>query len=167
MLVRANRTAVTKLCRKRIGAGFSKFLRTQSRRLLSRNISSSGPVIRYSDRALEFTGFSCGRLRYLGLLCGCATRRRNCPRARFVDGRLKLHEGGESYIILQTAVFTKNQVSPTRDTRFHWMQSVVNCSHYVTGASEQEYLHPKQNPDVTFVHRDPIERSDEAYTDFE
>jgi hypothetical protein len=88
-------------------------------------------------------------------------------RARFVDGRLKLHEGGESYIILQTAVFTKNQVSPTRDTRFHWMQSVVNCSHYVTGASEQEYLHPNQNPDVTFVHRDPIERSDEAYTDFE
>jgi hypothetical protein len=58
-------------------------------------------------------------------------------------------------------------VSPTRDTRFHWMQSVVNCSHYVTGASEQEYLHPNQNPDVTFVHRDPIERSDEACTDFE
>lgn len=88
-------------------------------------------------------------------------------RARLAGGSLKLHEGGESYIILPTAVFTKNQVSPTRDTRFLWIQSVVNCSHYVTGASEREYLRPEQTPEVTFVVRDPIERSDEAYTDFE
>ena len=46
------------------------------------------------------------------------------------------------------------------------MQSVVHCTHYVAGPGEQAYLHPEEAPDITFINRDPIDRSDEAYTDF-
>jgi len=62
--------------------------------------------------------------------------------------------------------FNKKQISPTRDTRFRWMQSVVNCSHYIPGASEQVYLQSEEIPEINFINRDPIDRSDEAYTEF-
>ena len=45
------------------------------------------------------------------------------------------------------------------------MQSVIHCTHYVTGAGEQAYLHPEEAPEITFVRRDEIERSDEAFTE--
>jgi hypothetical protein len=45
------------------------------------------------------------------------------------------------------------------------MQSVVRCTHYIAGAGEQAYLNKGDAPDITFVNRDPIDRSDEAYTD--
>jgi hypothetical protein len=86
-------------------------------------------------------------------------------RARFLDGALQLHEGGNSYVTLPAVGFTKEQVSPARDTRLRWMQSVVHCTHYVAGASEQDYLRREDAPEITYLHRDPIERSDEAYTD--
>jgi len=84
-------------------------------------------------------------------------------RARFVEGALKLHEGGDSFVTLPQTAFTKKQISPTRDTRFGWMQSVVNCSHYILGASEMDYLRREQIPEINFINRDPIDRSDEAY----
>jgi hypothetical protein len=43
------------------------------------------------------------------------------------------------------------------------MQSFLRCTHYVTGASEQAYLRREDAPGVTFVNRDAIDRSDEAY----
>jgi hypothetical protein len=43
------------------------------------------------------------------------------------------------------------------------MQSVVNCSHYVLGASEMDYLRLEKTPEINFINRDPIDRSDEAY----
>jgi hypothetical protein len=86
-------------------------------------------------------------------------------RARFLDGVLKLHEGGDSYLTLPMRTFTPEQVSPTRDTRLRWMQSVVHCTHYVAGASEQDYLRREDAPEITYLRRDPIERSDEAYTE--
>jgi hypothetical protein len=86
-------------------------------------------------------------------------------RARFVGGELKLHEGGDSFITLPLVAFAKEQVSPTRDTRLLWMQSVVHCTHYVAGAGERAYLRPQDAPEVEFVQRDPIDRSDEAYTE--
>jgi hypothetical protein len=86
-------------------------------------------------------------------------------RARFIDGALKLHEGGDSFVTLPQTAFNKKQISPTRDTRFRWMQSVVNCSHYILGAGEMNYLRPEKTPEINFVNRDPIERSDEAYTE--
>ncbi|HWA08118.1 MAG TPA: hypothetical protein VG838_01495 [Opitutaceae bacterium] len=86
-------------------------------------------------------------------------------RARLVDGALKLHEGGDVYTALPAMPFAKEQVSPTRDSRLRWMQSVLHCTHYIAGAGEQAYLNRADAPDITFVNRDPIDRSDEAYTD--
>jgi hypothetical protein len=86
-------------------------------------------------------------------------------RARFLNGELKLHKGGDIYDTLPPMDFTKEQISPTRDTRLRWMQSVVHCTHYVTGAGEQAYLRPEDAPEITYVNRHPIDRSDEAYTD--
>jgi len=86
-------------------------------------------------------------------------------RARFANGALTLHEGGDSFVTLPPAPFTKEQISPTRDSRLRWMQSVVKCTHYIAGAGEKDYLRPQEAPDITFVSRDTIDRSDEAYTD--
>jgi hypothetical protein len=86
-------------------------------------------------------------------------------RARLLDGALRLHEGGDSFLTLPMTPFTREQISPTRDTRLRWMQSVVHCTHYVAGASEQDYLRREDAPEITYLKRDPIERSDEAYTE--
>jgi len=82
------------------------------------------------------------------------------------DGSLCLHEGGESYTALPPVEYTSAQVSPTRDTRLRWMQSVIHCTHYIAGAGEQAYLNIADAPEITFVPRDPIDRSDEAWTEF-
>ena len=88
-------------------------------------------------------------------------------RARLSDGKFQLHEGGNAYITVPPppTPFAREQISPTRDSRLLWMQSVVHCTHYVSGAGEQAYLRKEEAPEITFVTRDPIERSDEAYTD--
>lgn len=85
-------------------------------------------------------------------------------RARRFPDALRLHEGGEVFLDLPAAPFTKEQVSPTRDTRLRWMQSVLHCTHYIAGAGEQAYLLKHETPEITFVTRDPIENADEAYT---
>lgn len=87
-------------------------------------------------------------------------------RARLLDGVLKLHEGGSSYVTLPAQPFAKAQVSPTRDSRLRWMQSVIHCTHYICGAGEQAYLNPADAPEIAFVPRDAIERSDEAWAEF-
>jgi hypothetical protein len=76
---------------------------------------------------------------------------------------LLLHEGGERYLVLPGCEFAAEQVSPTRDTRLRWMQSVVHCTHYIAGAGEQAYLRREEAPEITFVNRDAIDRADEAY----
>ncbi|MGN6371293.1 MAG: hypothetical protein ACTHN5_23815 [Phycisphaerae bacterium] len=86
-------------------------------------------------------------------------------RARYSDGKFLLHEGGNAYITVPPAPFGKEQISPTRDSRLVWMQSVIRCTHYVSGAGEQAYLKKEEAPEISFVTRDTIERSDEAYTD--
>jgi hypothetical protein len=45
------------------------------------------------------------------------------------------------------------------------MQSVIHCTHYVAGASEQDYLKKDDAPEITYVVRDTIERADEAYVE--
>ena len=82
---------------------------------------------------------------------------------RMKDGTFCLHEGGDSFITLPPAHFGKSQVSPTRDTRLAWMQSVVCCTHYVSGASEQQYMRKEDAPEITYIERETIDRSDEAY----
>jgi hypothetical protein len=86
-------------------------------------------------------------------------------RSRFLEGQLKLHEGGDVFVTLPPTVFTKEQISPARDSRLRWMQSVIHCTHYVAGAGEQNYLNKADAPGVTYVNRETIERSDEAYSD--
>ena len=89
-------------------------------------------------------------------------------RARFFpgpDGGLKLHAGGDAFITLPAANFTKAQISPARDTRLRWMQSVVRCTHYVAGAGEKAYLRPADAPEISFVERAAIDRPDEAWTE--
>ena len=85
-------------------------------------------------------------------------------RARHDNGALRLHEGGDSFVTLPPSPFGKEQVSPARDARLRWMQSVVRCTHYVAGAGEQDYLRKSDAPEITYVKRDEIDRSDEAYT---
>jgi hypothetical protein len=84
-------------------------------------------------------------------------------RARHRDGKLLLHKGGDNYLELQPQSFGPKQISPTRDTRLRWMQSVIRCTHYVAGAGEREYLNETDAPGVTFVHREEISDSKHAY----
>ena len=85
-------------------------------------------------------------------------------RARHREGKLLLHKGGDNYIELPPQSFDAAQMSPTRDTRLRWMQSVIQCTHYVAGAGEREYLNEADAPGVTFVGRDEISDSSHAYT---
>jgi hypothetical protein len=86
-------------------------------------------------------------------------------RARCQDGSIILHEGGDSYVTLPATTFAREQVSPARDSRLRWMQSVVHCTHYVAGAGERAYLRPEETPEITFMNRETIEFPDEAYTE--
>ena len=84
-------------------------------------------------------------------------------RARCVSDCLLLHKGGDRYIRLPFEEHTKAQISPTRDTRLRWMQSVVQCTHYIAGAGEMKYLNRDEAPEVQFIERNYISDSDRAY----
>jgi hypothetical protein len=86
-------------------------------------------------------------------------------RARFLNGVFQLHEGGDSYFNVPATPFSKEQISPTRDSRLRWMQSVVHCTHYIAGAGEKAYLRPEQTPQINFINREPIECPNEAFTE--
>ena len=86
-------------------------------------------------------------------------------RARYRDGKLFLHKGGGRFLEIPGGKFGPEQISPTRDTRFRWMQSVIRCTHYVAGASEQHYINTADAPNVKFVKRDEISDFDRAYTE--
>ena len=86
-------------------------------------------------------------------------------RARYRNGKLLLHKGGDRFLEIPGEDFGLEQISPTRDTRFLWMQSVIRCTHYVTGASEQHYINKADAPDVKFIRRDDISDSGKAYTE--
>lgn len=85
-------------------------------------------------------------------------------RARHREGKLLLHKGADRYIELPPQSFTAVQISPTRDTRLPWMQSVIHCTHYVAGAGERAYLNEADAPGVIFVQREEISDSNHAYT---
>jgi len=85
-------------------------------------------------------------------------------RARYRYGKLLLHKGGGRFLEIPGDEFGPEQISPTRDTRFRWMQSVIRCTHYVAGASEQHYVNKEDAPDVKFITRDEISDFDRAYT---
>ena len=84
-------------------------------------------------------------------------------RARYRDGKLLLHKGGGKWIEVPQQDFDAAQISPARDTRFRWMQSVIHCTHYVAGAGERGYLNEADAPDVRFVPRLDVTEPDKAY----
>jgi len=84
-------------------------------------------------------------------------------RARHRDGKLLLHKGGDNYIEIPPQTFDASKISPTRDTRLRWMQSVIQCTHYVAGAGEREYLNEADAPGIIFIQRDQIADSGLAY----
>ncbi|MEY2558785.1 MAG: hypothetical protein QOE34_2210 [Verrucomicrobiota bacterium] len=84
-------------------------------------------------------------------------------RARYRDGKLLLHRGGDRHLELPREEFEATQISPTRDTRLRWMQSVIGCTHYVAGAGERQYLNEADAPGMTLVQREDIADSNHAY----
>jgi len=138
----------------------------------------------------DVAGFCLEMYRCMGLLQGMRVQRSSDPefraaaceisdffvdvpyegeivRARCVGGELKLHEGGDAYISLPAATFDKKQISPARDQRLRWMQSVIHCTHYVAGAGEQLYMKKEDAPEIAYVSRDTIDRPNEAYTEID
>ena len=85
-------------------------------------------------------------------------------RTRYRDGKFLLHKGGNRFLEVPAGEFGPEQVSPTRDTRFRWMQSVIRCTHYIAGASEQQYIDKTDAPNVEFIKRDEISNFNKAYT---
>src|SRR5215469_1783345 len=69
-------------------------------------------------------------------------------RARYSDGKYLLHKGGDRFLEVPGEDFGLEQISPTRATRFLWMQSVIRCTHYIAGASEQDYVSKADAPEV-------------------
>jgi hypothetical protein len=88
-------------------------------------------------------------------------------RTRFRDGKFLLHKGGDRFLEIPGGEFGPEQISPTRDTRFRWMQSVIRCTHYVAGGSEQQYINKADAPNVQFVNRHEISDFNKAYTEQE
>lgn len=174
------------LFHKRIAAGWQE----KTARQLGAYVGPRGIDAFRQTAAANVADFCLEMYRRLGLLDGIrvvrsgdpAVRRTACEiadffvdvphegeivRARHQDGALRLHEGGDRYVTLPAVAFTREQVSPTRDSRLRWMQSVIHCTHYVAGAGERAYLRREDAPEIVFVDRDPIDRSDEAYTEFD
>lgn len=89
---------------------------------------------------------------------GELVRARRCE-----DGVLRLHCGGPKWIDLPSVDFDKKAVSPTRDSRLRWMQSVIGCTHYIAGASEMDYLDRSTCPEIEFLPRFKIDRPSDAY----
>jgi hypothetical protein len=138
-------------------------------------------------RADNVADFCLEMYRSLGLLEGIEIVRSSAPEIRktacpindfFVDvpyeneivrarinerGNLHLHQGGNAYLELPEQTWKTAQISPTRDTRLLWMQSVIQCTHYIAGAGEMNYLNTSEAPEITFIPRDEITNSSAAY----
>jgi hypothetical protein len=84
-------------------------------------------------------------------------------RARHRGGRLLLQKGPNRQVELPIQSYDATQISPARDTRLRWMQSVIRCTHYVSGPGERQYLNEADAPGVTFVEREDISDSTNAY----
>ena len=86
-------------------------------------------------------------------------------RARYRNGKYGLFKGGGRFIDVHVREVTKKMISPARDTRLKWMQSVIRCTHYVAGEGEIQYLNQSDAPEIEFVKRDFIENSGDAYAE--
>lgn len=75
-----------------------------------------------------------------------------------------LHEGGGKFTYFDLPDnIEKAQINPGKDERFAWMNSVINCTHYIAGNSEYEYIKRDQFPEVKFIKRDDINEPNIAF----
>lgn len=85
-------------------------------------------------------------------------------RAKIEGATAVLHHGGGKFTRFEPKQpISKRQITPGRDSRFAWMNSVINCSHYVTGNAEFDYLNRDGFPEVKFIKREQIENQDLAW----
>ena len=86
-------------------------------------------------------------------------------RARFMDGALKLHEGGDSFVTLPQTAFTK-RADQSHARYAAALDAVGRALHALHCRRGRKGLSsPGETPEITFINRDPIDRSDEAYTE--
>jgi hypothetical protein len=89
--------------------------------------------------------------------------------ARKNDQEYFLDHGGDTKEFIPTElipdILSKEQLSPTRDNRFPWMQSVIHCTHYIYGKGEKEYVDFSPWKDIAFVPRKEIHDPDFAVTE--
>lgn len=106
-------------------------------------VRSSDPIIR--SKAIDLDGEYFVDVEY----------EQEIVRAKYTDGKLLLHKGGGKFIELPVddMVNNKKAISPTRDNRLPWMQSVVQCTHYVMGKGEKNYMDLTSISGVKFVER--------------
>jgi hypothetical protein len=86
-------------------------------------------------------------------------------RARLLEGELRLHEGGDAWRDVPMFEFGARHMSPSRDARLRWMQSVLRCTHYIAGAGEQAYLNKADAPEICYVARDEISEASAAWVE--
>ena len=106
----------------------------ERRRVLPRYVYANGIAGRNSRRALQRIRSFGARLRRSHDYFVDIPWEGEIVRARYRDGKLLLHKGADRYLELPRANPVRTQISPTRDTRLRWMQSVIRCTHYVAGA---------------------------------
>ncbi len=73
------------------------------------------------------------------------------------------HGGGKNTEFEIKENLQKNQITPGRDQRFGWMNSVIKSTHYICGNSEYEYLQKDSFPEVNFLKRDHVNNQEQAY----
>ncbi len=105
-------------------------------------VRSSDPEIR--DKAIDLHPPYFVDLNYHGELV----------RAKWEEGEFTLHQGGSEYLRLPHEEVQKRQISPHSSNRLRWMQSVIGCTHYITGTGEESYLKKKETPEITFHLRE-------------
>jgi len=87
-------------------------------------------------------------------------------RAKIEADKLSVHEGGGRYTYMdKPGKIEKSQATPGADQRLAWMNPVINCTHYIYGEGEKEYLKFTDFPEVKFIERDKIEQADFAWTE--
>jgi hypothetical protein len=73
------------------------------------------------------------------------------------------HGGGKTTEFEISGEIKKSQITPGRDHRFQWMNSVIHATHYITGNSEYDYLKRDNFQEVEFIKRDQIEDQELAW----